>query len=250
MHADAPGRSNELAVLRRRAYGADADIDGDPAALARLRALEQQQLQERQRAASDVPAPESHGAEAVAAREAEISAELAEISALAGSADHSTAPPAISRVGIVLACAAAALLSAALAVPLTLWATGLSAQPDVVLHPVSDAAALRYFDRPMTPDSLRYDDFYGLQLAVGAFEDSAGDGTCILAVIGPDSGNGSCSPDPLDPIFDLAAANATTQLRNRFGDDAVLRFVVVGDELHVFVSHPTSDEGIRASTEF
>lgn len=49
-----PERSKELADLRRRAYGPDADIDGDPAALRRLSELE---ALARTQVADDVPDP-------------------------------------------------------------------------------------------------------------------------------------------------------------------------------------------------
>ncbi|MBF9336286.1 hypothetical protein G3N30_08635 [Microbacterium lacticum] len=52
----------ELTALRRRAYGPDADIDADPAALARLRKLEEQ---DRARAAASEARAEG-AAEAVA----------------------------------------------------------------------------------------------------------------------------------------------------------------------------------------
>ena len=84
----------ELAALRRRAYGPDADIDGDPAALARLDELETRARRAAAPAGDEEPLP------AAAGRDAEP-ALAASAAVVVGAADQ--ASPRLGRRTVVVA---------------------------------------------------------------------------------------------------------------------------------------------------
>ncbi|MFT3796957.1 hypothetical protein [Microbacterium sp.] len=240
---------SELARLRARAYGADADIHDDPAALARLTELEHQH-----RAALAQPAPEPP----VPVRPVPgIPPYITEPTASAGEATEAATPandagPARrSRRRLLLACAITAAASAAVAVPVTLWAQELGDRPSAVLRPVGEPAAstLPGYGAELRDDTRFYGEFSGLQVVVGGFEGDEQD--CLFIV--PDSGNldsgliGNCAPLPFAPWMDVRLSDyAAGQAVEEFGPRAVLRFEVVGDEVHVFVRQAPTESATGA----
>jgi hypothetical protein len=99
----------ELDALRRRAYGADADIFGDPAALARLGELEDRVRRERFAADSPAPVPEQPTERTDAAPDAAPSPEPASLSTIAETQRPSRRAPRW-HAGLVAAAAAVAVL--------------------------------------------------------------------------------------------------------------------------------------------
>ena len=256
----------ELAALRARAYGADADIHDDPVALARLRDLE-----ERRRIMGETAvAPSAPAAPAVgpppslpafsfvsppADTDARPSAGQTPDPDRDGAADPAAGPAAApaasgtaprSRGRLLLACAATALATAAVTAGITLWAASAGAErPDAVVRPAADPTPSEIISGPFT-DTVQFEDFHGMQVTVGT---SAGDPTqrCVFVAVPQgdfSSGTGGCAIVPFDPQLDLALATyAGSELADAFGSDAVLRLRVVGDELRVFVAHEPPGTG-------
>lgn len=216
---------DDLHALQRRAYGADADIQDDPAAIARLRDLEAARRgTENRPPVADLPPSETDPGPGIRTPSASL-----------GDAVSSDAEPSRRRwTRTVLACAATAVVTALVTVPVTRWLTAPETpQPYAVLRPYSDTEPLRYFDGPRAEDTLRYPDFYGIGLAVGGVSDDTG--TCISVTVTPDMQSESCAPTGLNPQYDLAITRAPSASQVAFGTDAVLRFVFVGGDLQVFV---------------
>lgn len=256
----------ELAALRARAYGADADIHDDPVALARLR-----DLAERRRIMGEAAvAPSAPAAPAVgpppslpafsfvsppADTDARPSAGQTPDPDRDGAADPAAGPAAApaasgtaprSRGRLLLACAATALATAAVTAGITLWAASAGAErPDAVVRPAADPTPSEIISGPFT-DTVQFEDFHGMQVTVGT---SAGDPTqrCVFVAVPQgdfSSGTGGCAIVPFDPQLDLALATyAGSELADAFGSDAVLRLRVVGDELRVFVAHEPPGTG-------
>ncbi|MEG9492256.1 hypothetical protein [Microbacterium aurum] len=258
----------ELAALRARAYGADADIHDDPVALARLRDLE-----ERRRIMGEAAvAPSAPAAPAVAPPpSAFVFASLVAGTDARPDAGHTpdhtldpgrdraadpAADPAVapaasdtaprSRGRLLLACAVTALATAAVTAGITLWATSAGAdRPDAVVRPAVDPTPNETLDDQVT-DIVQFDDFHGMQVAAGTLSEDRTQ-RCVFITIPQgqfSSGTGACAIAPFDPQLDLALATyAGSEIADAFGADAVLRLRVVGDELRVFVAHEPAGTG-------
>lgn len=256
----------ELAALRARAYGADADIHDDPVALARLRDLE-----ERRRIMGEAAvAPSAPAAPAVAPppslpafsfvsppadTDARPSAGQTPDPDRDGAADPAAGPAAApaasgtaspSRGRLLLACAVTALATAAITGGITLWATSAGAdRPDAVVRPAVDPTPNETLDDQVT-DIVQFDDFHGMQVAAGTLSEDRTQ-RCVFITIPQgqfSSGTGACAIAPFDPQLDLALATyAGSEIADAFGADAVLRLRVVGDELRVFVAHEPAGTG-------
>ena len=256
----------ELAALRARAYGADADIHDDPVALARLRDLEERRrIMGEAAVAPSAPAAPAVGpppslpafsfASPPADTDARPSAGQTPDPDRDGAADPAAGPAAApaasgtaprSRGRLLLACAATALATAAVTAGITLWAASAGAErPDAVVRPAADPTPSEIISGPFT-DTVQFEDFHGMQVTVGT---SAGDPTqrCVFVAVPQgdfSSGTGGCAIVPFDPQLDLALATyAGSELADAFGSDAVLRLRVVGDELRVFVAHEPPGTG-------
>ncbi|WP_447950076.1 hypothetical protein [Microbacterium aurum] len=258
----------ELAALRARAYGADADIHDDPVALARLRDLEERRRIMGEAAAAPVappapavapPPPAFVFASLVAGTDArpdaghtpdhtldpgrDRAADPAADPAVAPAASDTASP---SRGRLLLACAVTALATAAVTGGITLWATSAGAdRPDAVVRPAVDPTPNETLDDQVT-DIVQFDDFHGMQVAAGTLSEDRTQ-RCVFITIPQaqfSSGTGACAIAPFDPQLDLALATyAGSEIADAFGADAVLRLRVVGDELRVFVAHEPAGTG-------
>lgn len=248
---------DELAALRARAYGPDADIHTDPEAVARLRALEHDARRAPDAApASPAPAPPALPASSFVAPgpppplpDAPGSSAATPSFPRATEVAAESSRPRIQgrrRVPLLLACAITAVAAAAVTVPLTLWASGLADRPYAVLNPSDDDPDEMFF----SPDSssVRFDDFLGIRVSVGELDYLEGE-RCMLVDPDPrgrnDDGSstrGSCSPAGFGAVVDIPAVDGylSDDVRRRLGDITALRFELVGDEVHVFVAHAES----------
>lgn len=254
----------ELAALRARAYGADADIHDDPVALARLRDLEERRrIMGEAAVAPSAPAAPAVApppsafvfASLVAGTDARPSAGQTPDPDRDGAADPAAGPAAApaasgtaspSRGRLLLACAVTALATAAITGGITLWATSAGAdRPDAVVRPAVDPTPNETLDDQVT-DIVQFDDFHGMQVAAGTLSEDRTQ-RCVFITIPQgqfSSGTGACAIAPFDPQLDLALATyAGSEIADAFGADAVLRLRVVGDELRVFVAHEPAGTG-------
>ena len=217
----------ELTVLRARAYGADADIDADPEAVARLAELE-----------------ERHAASMARA--------LGEATADRGTTPATTRPPAERRRGVrgwwrrtnagAMLTGVTLAIAAALAVAAWAWWTG--PRPDVTLRPTGAAPS---------DQVLRLSDYARRQLVVKstlrAFEPVMGmevwsatsvlGNTCLL-VFEPASDEllaVGCAPPPAEPIAEIydVPVEWEEEWVDRFPTGTVVRFMLTGDEVDVWI---------------
>lgn len=244
----------ELAALRARAYGVDADIAGDADALARLSELEERHAHESVHRDLGSGTADT-GDEATAEPEAERAAAPAEAAAATGEAvaEASVVP---MQEGVLRrmtatrggAMAVGALLAGTVAVAIGAVVAGTSPRPDVVLDPTSAEPSdqvLRLVDyaRSLLIDEstlTAFERYRGLEVWAA---DSALGNRCLL-VVEPSSDNllgAGCVPSPATPaveIYDVPVYE---------GDDwhaglpsgTVVRFAARGDEaVDVWVLEP------------
>lgn len=274
----------ELAALRARAYGPDADIHLDADAVARLRELEAQQRAERMAPPPRPSTPESvpasvsgsiperpplppsvpltpapagttgGGALSPASPETKTpqgagprAAEPREDAA----ATSSTSSTRSARIRLLRACALTALATAAVAVPITVWASGAADRPYAVLTPTVGQPNNVFFSPESNPQ--RYEDFLGIEISVGELDYMQGE-RCILIELTPEQSRdddiqntrGSCSPPGFGAVVDVPAVDGylSDQVREELGDITALRFVVAGDEVHVYVARVPQPTGV------
>lgn len=250
---------DELAALRRRAYGPGADISADDDALTRLRALEQRQ---RARRVLDTATADSGSDTARAKRSSDGSDQPTVAVAADASPDpfsgvddeSSPAPEAtgdpedasrrrIPWRSLLGACALTAVAVVAVTVPVTLWVAALPEQPYAVLHPI-DAPPNTVFFSPES-EAQRFEDFLGMHVSTGALDYQQG--RCILVELQPDRADefdsggtrGACSAPGFEAVIDVSAVDSelSATARAALGDVTAVRFAVVGDEVHVFVAN-------------
>jgi hypothetical protein len=250
----------ELRSLRARAYGRDADIDGDPQALARLRALEAQVAPASVGPASVVSAsvfPASvvqAGVEPAAApvREASVREDPTD----ADSREHvATEHPSPSRLRALFtprpstpwlwlgaACIALAALGAA-TVALSVRSVEARLVAEIAVDP--DASWPESFGEK-GQDAALFEEFEGLTIARGvewlSFDES--DAMCIVAIdtaeLLGDSGGfqiaaWGCDAGSFPPVIRIEVTSAQPQaLRDRFGDGTGLELIMRGDRIEVF----------------
>ncbi len=261
---------DELAVLRARAYGADADIRDDPEAMARLRLLEDQ---ERSRRDEKPPLPSSaperpplpvsvpvptgssspaHGAAAPAVTPAPGAATVT-VAPLSGDGSRVSEAVVPGRVPrrrppgrVLAACALTAVVTAAVTVPATLWTSSFGDRPYAVLEPTVGVPNGVFFSPESNP--LRYEDFLGLEISVGGLDYRAGE-RCILIDLDPqpaeysENTRGACSPAGFGAVVDIPAVEIaqSSEAREALGDITALRFELVGDKVHVFAARVPAD---------
>ncbi len=254
----------ELAQLRARAYGPNADIDDDPRALARLRELEDSRRTAAPPVAPprpELPAPDasvaSHGvtqgsASSVLPRSLSLDSPpplpprplvTTTVITEAGAAPASS-PAGSTRWARTLGIAAtAAVVATALSVPVTLWAASGINGPRVVLAATDDPVPEDYFGP--SSDAVRYEDFFGIRVTVGTFPGQLG--RCILIEtkprgVDPDwaagTTQGTCSAPGFDPVVDVSVAQMafTDEQLDALDGATGVRFEASGDQVRVYLA--------------
>ncbi len=239
---------DELRALRSRAYGPDADIGGDPDALARLRHLESQT---RTGALIEVPPrPPTPPLPAEPAISFTAPSDEPPATPDAGSVPAGvarTAPPPATvpvrrrLVPMIAAAVLGAVVAAAVTVPVTLWSTAQTDRPDAVLKPL-DAPVDDVFFSPES-EAQRFEDFYGIRVTTGIGAEGV---SCLLVELAPEDEpsftggvtRGGCSAPGFEAVVDVALAeqDVPETVRAALGDVRGIRFSVKGDEVYVYLS--------------
>lgn len=241
---------DELSALRSRAYGPDADISGDPDALARLRHLESQTCTG---ALIEVPPrPPTPPLPAEPAISFTAPSDVPPATPDAGSVpavdlDVSTASPAATvpvrrrRLPMIAAAVLGAVVAAAVTVPVTLWSAAQTDRPDAVLKPL-DAPVDDVFFSPES-EAQRFEDFYGIRITTGIGAEGV---SCLLVELDPQDDpsftggatRGGCSAPGFEAVVDvsLTEQDVPETVRDALGDVSGIRFSVEGDEVFVYLS--------------
>lgn len=258
-----PERSRELADLRRRAYGPDADIQRDPEALDRLHELEELVRQDAESAASPVAAAERTGEDAAAAASPATAASPA-ASVIASpqtaiveddSPGTASAPGAREwwRRGIVWAIAAVCLL---VGVAVGAWGYSLTLpRPDFTLQidPGSGERAGNWnsvlSSWGVDPGSaVPYGDYNGLDVWTVVSDTGA---RCILVTHDSNPVSVSCAAQDLDPTMDLTVyPGLEVYFDSPPPDGTVIRFVARTNGIDVWVRGPGAIESQRLDTSW
>ena len=234
----------ELAALRRRAFGPDADILDDPAALARLQELEESVLPPP----AQVPAPASSERRATGIPlDEDDDLEAPKAARLSGRLRDRMARFTAGRLGRITSILAAVVLIGAVGGAIG-WQIG-QPHPDRVLHvdgthytPSGQGTDLWLKEMYGITGSFRGHEPYG---RVHVFTGTARDGSeCMVLMIGADDAVGtSCSPPPLPASADLFIFPGWTKVYTglELPAGSVVRFVQSGDDVEVWTAiMPTS----------
>ncbi len=255
--------ADELAALRSRAYGPRADIDDDPAALARLRELEA--MQRRGRTVTDdapqtVPAPAAVGSAAPApdagadASDAEREDATDRDAGSDGFASDAPPPPRPIARGWMIAWAASILVVAVTVGAVVFGLASIrpvdpssgAAQVDTLTPNEATLDGMEWIKRWYgTDDSVRgwiYDGLAVVRTPIGMF----GTGSDCLTVV-PVDAYSSADQSISGPIYSGCSAGSfpatvefvidremPEELRERFGEGTALSFVLRGDAVGVF----------------
>ncbi|TGY37974.1 spermidine/putrescine ABC transporter permease [Microbacterium laevaniformans] len=252
----------EFATLRRRAYGPDADIADDPAALARLRELEQRQgrgsaaeqsarMAEAERLfGPPVPRPENAVPETPAPAGDAAAVGVAEPHGAGQHYRSSPTPPPIGRA--LLIGWAASIVVVAIVVGALVFALAS-------LRPVSAVTGARQVasldqptaDVPMVLPWARNGDrgttysFAGLLIVVSSGENRGFEGECVTVlkdvpdVAGSQIGNSACSASPFHPAVSIHVDRGSSEeLTAAFPVGTVLQFEWDGTAVGVFAADP------------
>jgi hypothetical protein len=237
----------ELAVLRARAYATDADIDGDPEALARLAELEEWHA-EASRAHARAPSTAPPADERPGRRGSAQTTEKDATRAAGSGTDHVEVPgngaprhPRSSRWRAFLGGVLVATL-AAIAVGGILW--WAAPRPDAVLRPTSaapddQALGLLDFARRLLIDESTlsgFDRYRGLTVWAA---DSALGNRCLV-IIEPSTGSlldASCAPPGVEVIaqIDDVPIYGTDDWHEGLRSGTIARFVLAGDTVSVWL---------------
>jgi hypothetical protein len=243
--------ARELAELRARAYGPDADIQTDPAALARLRELEASRLPrppERGDDEADAPAASgardpdvepavTHGGVTGEAGPA-ISADAA-IEAPSRLRSGRTAATRAGRAGVVVGAVAGAL-AVGYAVD---WFVG--PHPDATLRPVTDTASsvalamIGFLEAQPDPSTIHgYDSFRGIE--PWFFKNEQGF-HCFMLITGPATVDGAnCVPPGVDLFADvMPGRQLVDEDTEPLPAGSIIRFHYRDDRVDVYV-YPAS----------
>ncbi|MDQ0646338.1 hypothetical protein QFZ53_000534 [Microbacterium natoriense] len=220
--------ADELARLRARAYGRDADIQADPHALQRLNELENAPVEahpgggEPPALTDETPTVEQEhtDAEPVSPLKARRRSPLSR-RALAG----------VWISSVLLAGFAGAGIGAAVG----------SHDPSVIAV-LSEAPGLgppTDFEGPDFPDAIRFQDYLGLEII--AYTMPEADGTtaqnCIAVADSSVGGRGGCLPPGLDTIAVIeVTASSPRPLRDRHPAGSIIQFTRTGDRIEVRAS--------------
>ncbi|BDV31624.1 hypothetical protein [Microbacterium terricola] len=211
----------ELAELRRRAYGPDADIAADPAAQSRLRDLEAGEQEE----IADVSAPrDAAGTPGVAAPP--------------NSRWRRSGPWIVAGAAITIALlAGAALVAEETSRPQAELTLAARSVPGDVIVPGISTATLRAWNIP--PGALAYNGRVG-NLDVWTMTDGADAGCVILSVEGSFYRQ-SCGRRPLAPQIDVVADPELIPSRSMdpaVPPGSVVRIGLFDDVVRIFVARP------------
>lgn len=260
----------ELRELQRRAYGPGDGIDGDRAALQRLRELEGWSLERTEARsgvpanAGDIPAPPDTVAfvgepdpSALARGDAMDTTGSEEAPAHGGAAADGTAPtntgpPAAAaerRPWPRTKLAAVWIGSVVVAVLTAVWMTmtfspaPAAGRQVAVLSVDADAEwpSGVFGDRP--PDSRLTEDFHGLMVAILPGTSSGLDAAaqCLYVIQDIEGGflGGGCGAGDFAPNAAIVVTSTLPpELRDEFPDDSALRFVLDGSQVLVYSDAP------------
>ncbi|HWM15501.1 MAG TPA: hypothetical protein VNP97_02820 [Microbacterium sp.] len=231
-----PERTRELAVLRSRAYGPDADIHLDEGAVARL--VELEELARRRGGASAAPrdpavtASRIHPAESAAAADAPaaVAAPPGDPSAAAPAAHR---PRSLRRIWVWGGMAAAALvgLTVGLVVPMM-----MTPQPQAVLRPIPlDGDPFNDPGFGFEPESVvRFELFHNLEAWSGETREGS---VCVYVLRGADEMVGAgCGPEQLPPAADLTIYSGMPVIDGLdLPDGSVVRFSLRNGVIDVWI---------------
>lgn len=237
-----PARERELASLRGRAYGPDADIDEDPAALARLGELEA-----LVRSANVPPAPGDlvELSRDVVEEPVAAATDVEATTVARGGEETTTAPAQVAtapprarpwwrRVPVwAFVAVGAIVLSTAVAVPAL-----LPPRPDAVLPVVAAGDPDQFVPREMLDwysvdlaTLQRHEDFHGMMLWTAT--DTRGS-RCILLSFDSSWADVQCAPAPMDPIVQMVIYQGMPQFEGlELPNGSVVRFTRSGDAIDV-----------------
>ncbi|MDX2375620.1 hypothetical protein M4I32_02260 [Microbacterium sp. LRZ72] len=253
--ADGRAPDRELAELRARAYGPQADIDGDPDAQERLAVLEARSRDSRRpdaavaRGAPRTSVPDHPATPPPAVREPAPEQEREQEPAdeqeleVESAPDGSAPQPPVSRAGRAvrrgwpLVVAGIALLALAGVAVSALVAP----RPDAVLRAgdTSGVSVPRWegSTSPIPGRSLEDLEPYGSHRGIGVWGAEAQDGShCIFAAWSREQWTVSCAPPPLQPVLDLQIYDgmAMPAGMRELPQGSVLRFTRVGATIEVW----------------
>jgi hypothetical protein len=226
--------SRELADLRRRAYGPDADIQGDPDAMRRLHELESEARRADPAAAHE---PETDEARESAAEAASVTEPVVENHPV----ESATVPTRRWwRSGVVWAVAGVSLLlGGAIGATALAASTAPSDGPDVTLEAlpgVDDQGpgwdeGLKSWG--MEPTSVvQYEAYDTIDVMTARASDSA---RCILLLHQGSIFTAACARGGLDPVLDLGVDEGwPIHFEQPLGPDGVLRFMARADGVDVW----------------
>jgi hypothetical protein len=222
-------RMRELAELRSRAYGPDADIERDEDALARLIELE-----ELARTDAPVPADADSDAPASVVAPAPPTAVVVDDGALTDAA------PAPRRawwrripVAAIVALAAMAGLGVGLALPAL-----TQPQPAAVLRPAPfvDGVELDFRMYGIPAESpVRYEPFRTFEVWSGQTREGS---ICVVvtSAVGEWLTSG-CAPEPLSPTADIVFSPGMREVEGfDLAEGSVVRFQLRGDVMEVWIA--------------
>ena len=269
---------DELRALRRRAYGRDADIDGDPVALRRLRELEEEAHRrtpegpepgERTTSPADEDALDTTPAAGIRSPVGPLTTRDAVLSVSApddgpdpglldpateradgvaepadGVAGDSAKPsiPAWWRRRSTLLWSVAVVGALVVGAVAALWAGQQQGRVAVLQQADVEDWPRNVVGEP--PEGSRlFEDFLGLTVVIMPQSFGGGDETECLYVL-ESGGQGfmstiGCSAGGFPATAALAVTErAPEELRERFADGTALQFVLTGSQVHVFADEP------------
>ncbi|KAA9106424.1 hypothetical protein [Microbacterium rhizomatis] len=235
----------ELDALRRRAYGLDADIESDPVALRRLAELEAA----AHSSLEHPPAPSPVGLLSAGATRALATTlvDAREPDELLDPLRHVAERPPVGRrwstrrvAAIIAGIVALGWIASFVLIPHpddTLAAARSSAQARQNLVDHVDLIAMGML-------GARLDPFAGYgALSVWSATNESGT-RCLLVGSGDSEFRSACAPAPLDPSLDLRVGDDVRPgLVGGLPTGSVIRFVLSGDDVGVWVAHAPSPGG-------
>ncbi|MGN6221550.1 MAG: hypothetical protein ACTHNQ_18780 [Microbacterium sp.] len=270
MPAPTDPAADELRALRARAYGPDADIHADPAALARLQELEAQNRSAATPAAEErtpLPLSEEAGTDAAGPTTAPVDDVATDDPAPAPAAADGDAPGAATAPedGIPSADAATehpaatppwwrrrrARWAGSLVVALVLGVVLTLSVQAITSGRVATLGVDRNAEWPTDtfgarpPDALQFEEFHGLSvLSLGQAFGGGLDQVCISVQSTPNGSDGVGAWGCGTVDFPAAAAftvpgNSPQELRDVFPVGTSLKFVLDGDQVHVYAKEPS-----------
>ncbi|MEU1970281.1 hypothetical protein ABZ477_01345 [Microbacterium sp. NPDC019599] len=234
----------ELAELRRRAYGPDADIAADPAAQLRLRDLEARELGIEQPARIEQPAP---------AEDPPSAPETSDVASTEHGGEAPIAPPTIAfwrgagpwviaiAAVVVAIVAGTALLATELSRPQAELTLSSRPLPTDVVVPGITTTTLQAWGIP--PGALAYHGRVGT-LDVWTMTDGADVG-CVLLSVDGSFYKQSCGRRPLEPQIDVLTGPDLIppgSIDPPVPPGSTVRFGLSDEDVRVFIARPSADD--------